>query len=184
MDSNSFQSLHPRLSSPTPTNRRREPISSHVSSALRLFTWKEIILKTDCNVLTELWKTQKKNRAAVLPILNQIDEPRAAFISFEFRYVSREANIAAHQTSSLQPERAPRVPGAAFLSHCITRDCICADEWKLFLRGKKKDTVHTSFAKPSNHKHRTVLFLQLVHTKLEHREVGQKKSRNSSSLWI
>ncbi|KAK1679088.1 hypothetical protein QYE76_039936 [Lolium multiflorum] len=92
----------------------------------------KIILESDCMTLVELWKTRKKNRAAIWPILNHIEALSKEFISFDFRFVSRKANMAAHLTaknmSSAMPECiwVSQVP--AFLANCIQHDCANADE--------------------------------------------------------
>jgi hypothetical protein len=96
------------------------------------WTDRKIIPESNCMTLVELWKTRKKNRAAIWPILNHIEALSKEFISFDFRFVSRKANMAAHLTaknmSSAMPECiwVSQVP--AFLANCIQHDCANADE--------------------------------------------------------
>jgi hypothetical protein len=90
------------------------------------WTDRKIILESNCMTLVELSKTRKKNRAPIWPILNHIEALSKKFISFDFRFASRKANMAAHliakNMSSAMPEGiwVSQVP--AFLAKCIQHD--------------------------------------------------------------
>ncbi|KAM0897217.1 hypothetical protein ACQ4PT_022674 [Festuca glaucescens] len=83
-------------------------------------------LETDCEVLIELWKTRKKNRAAIWPVLNEIQELMGYFSSFSFCHVKRKANLVAHvtakQASPSQPMSSWLDEAPAFVNPCIQHD--------------------------------------------------------------
>lgn len=85
----------------------------------------KVIMETDTLELINLWN-RNVNRSCILPVLYQIQDLTRECISFEFKHVSREANMAAHYTaknaskSNVVSTWMYQVP--VFLHACIQHD--------------------------------------------------------------
>lgn len=86
-----------------------------------------VIMEVDCQDLVNLWKSRGNSRSVAAPILNELEEISASFVSFSVTHVSREVNVPVHQCARLactsEWTESWLDVSPEFLHPCLRADC-------------------------------------------------------------